>query len=96
MTTDYDLVVEYALGTRVFNYGLRYQRLTGRGPYPVSIWRRPVRLTGRLPIAKVHGSLSWDIYDLYTDGRRGLTGGALIVAPTADKKPPRELVASGR
>jgi hypothetical protein len=91
VTTNYDLLVEYALGTGGFNYGSPGERLQGRGPYPVSQWRNPVTLTGRMPLAKVHGSISWDARGRYTDGRRGLTGDALIVAPTPHKLPPGSL-----
>ena len=55
------------------------------GPYPVSQWKNPVTIKGNIPIAKIHGSISWDEHNLYTDGRRGLTGHALIVAPTPEK-----------
>jgi len=91
ITTNYDMLVEYALGTKGFNYGLRNQVLTGRGPYPVSQWRNPVRLEGEIPLAKIHGSVSWDEQGYYTDGRRAITGGALIVAPTREKNPPGSL-----
>jgi len=91
ITTNYDMVVEYALGTNRFNYGVRNQILIGRGPYPLSEWRNPVTLKGDLSLAKIHGSISWDENACYTDGRRGLTGHALIVAPTADKQPPQSL-----
>lgn len=91
ITPNYDLLVEYALGSCGFNYGEVGEVLTGRGPYPVSQWRNPVRLTGRIPIAKLHGSISWDENGRYTNGRRGLTGNALIVAPTPEKCPPPEL-----
>jgi hypothetical protein len=89
ITTNYDTIVEYALGTKGFNYGVRNQTLIGRGPYPVSEWRNPVTLKGDVSLAKIHGSISWDQNACYTDGRRGLTGHALIVAPTADKQPPQ-------
>ena len=36
LTTNYDLLVEYALGTKEMNYGMQGEVLTGRGPYPVS------------------------------------------------------------
>lgn len=85
VTPNYDLLVEYALGTKGFHYGHPGEVLTGRGPYPVSQWKNPVTLTGRIPIAKLHGSISWDENGRYTDGRRGLTGNALIVAPTPEK-----------
>lgn len=91
MTTNYDLLVEYALGSKVFHYGKPGEMLRGRGPYPVSQWRRPVTLRGWLPLAKLHGSISWDSELRYTDGRRGLTGNALIVAPTPEKTPPETL-----
>ncbi len=86
ITTNYDILVEYALGTKGFNYGIPNQALTGRGPYPVSQWKNPVILKGNIPIAKIHGSISWDEHNQYTDGRHGLTGHALIVAPTPEKE----------
>jgi hypothetical protein len=92
LTTNYDMLVEYALGTKGFNYGHPGEVLFGRGPYPVSTWHNPVRLRGRLPIAKLHGSISWDAYGHYSDGRRAITGNALIVAPTPDKSPPADLL----
>jgi hypothetical protein len=93
VTTNYDLLTEYALGTTGYNYGIRGQKLTGRGPYPVSQWINPVILSGDISIAKIHGSISWDSNGYYTDGRRGLTGNALIVAPTPEKEPPTLLKA---
>jgi hypothetical protein len=93
ITTNYDLIVEYALGTKGFNYGIRNEILTGRGPYPLSQWRNPVTLKGDVSLAKIHGSISWDENCFYTDGRRGLTGNALIVAPTPEKDPPESLKA---
>lgn len=91
VTLNYDLLVEYALGSKGVNYGTPGQVLTGRGPYPVSQCRNPVRLTGPIQVAKLHGSISWDLDARYTDGRRGLCGDALIVAPTADKAAPAAL-----
>jgi hypothetical protein len=91
LTTNYDLLVEYALGTTLFNYGHRGEVLSGRGAYPLSQWRNPVTLTGPVSIAKMHGSISWDSHGRYTDGRRGLTGNALVVAPTPEKTPPAQL-----
>ena len=91
VTLNYDLIVEYALGSRGFNYGIRDEILLGRGPYPVSTLRNPVRLTGRIPFAKLHGSISWDLVGKYTDGRRGLSGKALIVPPTSEKSTPSQL-----
>lgn len=91
VTTNYDMLLEFALGTRAFNYGIRNESLTGRGPYPLSEWRNPVVLTGRLPLAKIHGSVSSDATTRYTDGRRGVTGDALIAAPTPEKRSPEPL-----
>jgi len=91
ITTNYDLIVEYGLGTKGFNYGVAGERLAGRGAYPLAEWRNPVVLEGEVEIAKIHGSISWDEGTRYTNGRRGLTGNALIVAPTPQKKPPAGL-----
>ena len=91
ITTNYDTLVEYVLGTKGFNYGVEGEILVGRGPYPVSTWLHPVRLTGKMPIAKLHGSISWDSEGHYTDGRRGITGNALIVPPTPAKALPERL-----
>lgn len=91
ITTNYDMLVEYALGTKGFNYGIPNQTLIGSGPYPVSCWNNPVKLTGRIKLAKIHGSISWDSVNFYSDGRRGLTGNALIVPPTQGKTLPQSL-----
>ena len=92
ITLNYDLLLEYGLGSHAFNYGIFGEVLHGRGPYPVSQWRSPVTLTGQIPLVKLHGSISWDIDGRYTDGRRGLSGKALIVAPSPEKIPPSFLV----
>ncbi len=91
ITTNYDMLVEYTLGTKGFHYGIHNETLTGRGPYPVSQWKNPVTLRGNIPLAKIHGSISWDERNHYTDGRGGLTGHALIVAPTPEKQSPASL-----
>lgn len=87
ITTNYDLLIEYALGSKLFNYGIKNQVLTGRGAYPLSQWENPVILKGNVTVAKIHGSISWDLQNKYTDGRRALSGNALIVAPTPEKRP---------
>jgi len=92
ITTNYDILLEYALGTKRFHYGIPNEILIGRGSYPVSQWRNPVTLKGTIPLAKIHGSISWDEYGHYTDGRRALTGKALIVPPVPDKQPHQSLI----
>lgn len=92
ITTNYDMLVEYALGTSRFNYGIQGQALRGRGKYSVAKWNRgPVILSGHLPLIKLHGSVNRDLTGYYSEGRRGITGNALIVAPLPEKQPPLEL-----
>lgn len=93
VTTNYDMLVEYALGTRIFNYGFPNEELRGRGAYPIS---GPVVLSGNIPLSKLHGSVSWDVRWKYTEGRRGITGNALIVPPTHDKELPESLMHAQR
>lgn len=88
LTTNYDMLFEYALGTRRFNYGAVGERLSGRGPYPLSTYLHPVDLRGRLSLLKLHGSLSWRADGRFTDGRGALTGNALIVPPVHEKSMP--------
>jgi hypothetical protein len=87
VTPNYDLLVEYALGTAGFNYGQKGEVLYGRGKNPWFPWQGawPV-LSGDLPVAKIHGSISWDQTTRYTDGRCGVRGDALIVPPYAGKR----------
>jgi hypothetical protein len=88
------MLIEYALGTGGFNYGILGQVLRGRGKYSIKAWNRgEVVLTGHIPLAKLHGSINRDITGYYSEGRRGITGRALIVAPRSEKRPPLELKA---
>ena len=90
VTPNYDLVPEYALGSRRFNYGRPRERLVGRGRHHRE--GRPVLAQGPVRIAKVHGSLSWSPDGRrYAECRRGITGGALIVAPSPEKEIPKVL-----
>ena len=73
LTTNYDMVLEYALGTRRFNYGIVGEQI-GFSPYP---YPRPVHVTGDVSIAKLHGSISWDERNKYPDLRCDLTGKCL-------------------
>jgi hypothetical protein len=86
ITTNYDLLIEYALGTKRFNYGRRGSVLHGRGAYPVSTWLNPVILKGSLPLIKLHGSISLTDEGYCTDGRGGITGEAMIIPPTQNKE----------
>ena len=84
VTTNYDLIPEYALGTRGFNYGQIGEQI-GFSPYP---YPQPVYATGEISIAKLHGSISWDERRKYPDCRCGLTGKCLIVPPITEKRAP--------
>jgi hypothetical protein len=92
ITTNYDMLIEYSLGTRGFNYGITNEVLVGRGAYPVSTWYHRVVLTGNIQLAKIHGSINWDYYAHYSDGRRGLTGSAKIIPPLPNKQSPPDLI----
>ncbi len=92
LTCNYDLLIEYALGTNGFNYGKPGLVLVGRGKNPQFPWHFiPVKLTGDMPLAKLHGSISWDDSNYYTDGRCGVKGTALIVPPIPEKVAPDSL-----
>lgn len=88
ITTNYDLVIEYALGTKKFFYGDRPRLLHGPPrAYTTSAKERyPVYLTGTLPVIKLHGSISLTDRGYCADGRGCITGKAIIVPPTRDKK----------
>ena len=90
VTPNYDLVPEYALGSRRFNYGRPGERLVGRGRHHLE--GHPVVLQGPVRVAKVHGSVSWSTDGTrYAECRRGITGGALMVAPSPEKEIPKVL-----
>lgn len=85
ITTNYDMIVEYALSSRGFNYGIPNERI-GYSPYP---YPKPVYVSGTLPLLKLHGSLSWSERAKFPDLRCGLNGECVIVPPRA-RKTPRE------
>ena len=92
ITCNYDMLIEFSLGTGGYNYGMYGEKLEGRGHNPAFPWQHtPVYTTGRIPLAKLHGSLSWDKDKKYSDGKPGRKGQALIVPPTPEKKPPATL-----
>jgi hypothetical protein len=57
----------------------------GFTPYP---YPQPVYLGGGIPIAKLHGSISWNEKTKFADSRCGLTGKCLIVPPVTEKQAP--------
>ncbi|MGI3026549.1 SIR2 family protein [Vibrio cholerae] len=92
ITCNYDTIVECALGTSGFNYGVVGEQLRGRGINPQFPWQNAhLRVTGDTPLVKLHGSLSWDKDTKYTSGKPGKAGNALIVPPAPEKEPPSEL-----
>lgn len=93
ITTNYDLLIEYALGTSGFKYTQDIHQLSGRGNNPYFPWQRSYpQLLGEIKLYKMHGSLSWDNKGkYYTDSRCGLKGNALILAPLEGKVPYKQL-----
>lgn len=92
VTSNYDMLTEFALGTTGFNYGEVGEYLEGRGHNPQFPWQNtPVFATGDTPLAKIHGSLSWDRNCKWTDGKPGRAGNALIVPPAPEKGRPSSL-----
>jgi len=86
ITTNYDLLVEYTLGSKAFHYGKKMQKLYGAGPNSKYPFFKATFLTGSLPLLKLHGSISLTDMGYCTDGRGGITGKSLIVPPTHNKK----------
>lgn len=88
ISSNYDLLIEYALRSGGFNYGIQGQHLPGRGLYSSSKWnRKPVTLSGFISFVKLHESINRDAAGYYSDGRRAITGKALVVAPVQEKQP---------
>ena len=89
-TTNYDLLVELSLGMNGFNYGKKGEELfIGANPFPGAKVQKA--MLGNIPLAKLHGSISWDSRLRYGDCRCGLNGRALIVPPSPEKKAINEL-----
>ena len=87
ITTNYDLLIEYALGTKNFFYGDRPRLLHGppRAYTTAAKQRYPVYLIGTLPLIKLHGSISLTEKGYCADGRGCITGKAIIVPPAHNK-----------
>lgn len=85
VTTNYDLIPEYALSSRGINYGVIGEQI-GLTPYP---YIQPVFALGNTTVAKLHGSVSWsELGQKTTDSRFGLSGKGLIIPPVSEKVPP--------
>ena len=91
VTPNYDLLVEYAL-VAAGSTRRSARILHGRGINPLFPWQNSgAVLSGALPVAKIHGSLSWTAERSGPVENLGLNGDALIVAPTPEKDPPEPL-----
>ena len=105
VTTNYGLLIERSLRHRPmmrgfgpgFYYGglIRPQVLKGTAlPFTVTNPQRFVKLTGTIPVYKLHGSLNWarigSSLELYQDMRPAFRhgGDAAIVPPASDKQTP--------
>jgi len=88
ITTNYDLLIEYALGTKNFFYGDRPRLLYGpKRAYLTSPKdNTPVYLKGSIPVVKLHGSISLTEKGYCADARGCITGKAIIVPPAHNKK----------
>jgi hypothetical protein len=86
ITTNYDLIIEYALGTPRFNLGERNEEVKGRGHNPRFPWQHtPVVLSGSIKVAKIHGSIAFDGQDNWSSGVCGLNGQAYFIPPAPEK-----------
>lgn len=102
ITTNYDIIAERGLRNTPrprlhrpgFHYGNGPERLLGGGA-PSFSHVRPIMASGRIPLLKLHGSVSWSIgrsaIGHYFDCRPALHGKALIVAPVTEKSIPSYL-----
>ncbi len=99
ITTNYDILAERGLRheprPRIhrpgFNYGCGEENLIGGG-YPSYTHIRPIRISGKVPLIKLHGSISWAVKNgkliHYHDCRPAIRGDAAILAPITEKEPP--------
>ena len=86
ITTNYDLILEYAFGSSGFNYGCQNQTVLGRGHNPqFPSQHTPITLSGNILISKIRGSISFDGVYYWSSGICGLNGNALIVPPSIEK-----------
>jgi hypothetical protein len=102
ITTNYDIVAERGLRNTPrprrhrpgFHYGDGPEKLLGSGA-PSFSHVRPIMASGRIPLLKLHGSVSWSIENgaigHYFDCRPAIQGKALIIAPVTEKVVPPHL-----
>jgi hypothetical protein len=102
VTTNYDILPERGLRNTPrprrhrpgFHYGFGPEKLMGSGA-PSFSHLRPIMASGRVPLLKLHGSVSWSIENgrigHYFDCRPAIQGKALIVAPVTEKSVPSYL-----
>lgn len=99
ITTNYDILAERGLRPKPrprvprpgFHYGDGPEQLEGGG-YPTYAHIQRIRAEGRIPLLKLHGSISWalkkDRIVRYHDCRPAIRGDAVIVAPVTEKGVP--------
>lgn len=98
ITTNYEILAERGMRNQPrprvprpgFHYGAGDSVLEG-GDYPSFSHLRPNMASGRVPLLKLHGSVSWANHGgrivHYYDCRPALRGDAVIVAPVRGKQP---------
>jgi hypothetical protein len=99
ITTNYDILCERGLRIKPrprirlpgFNYGSGREMLAGGG-YPSYSHIVKIACEGRVPVLKLHGSVSWSMKNgsliKYHDCRPAIRGDAAIIAPVTDKAVP--------
>jgi len=86
ITTNYDLVIEYSLGTKKFKYSDENTMLFGMGNNTSFPWQNtPVIADGQILLSKLHGSISYDGESYWTTGKCGINGDAKILPPSPEK-----------
>jgi hypothetical protein len=103
VTTNYDIITERGIRTEPhpkvyrpgFNYGFGTVELHGGG-YPTFSHLRSNFACGKIPLLKLHGSVSWSVENgsivPYVDCRPAIRGDAAIVAPAEEKEIPDYLL----